>query len=80
KRLISKNDFETIIERITFSGLPTEIPGLNKNVILEKMHHDKKQEKGEIQWTLIKGLGEGIVNQHVSNKLVIKALEKVVIL
>ncbi|MDE2589043.1 MAG: 3-dehydroquinate synthase, partial [Patescibacteria group bacterium] len=54
KRLISKNDFETIIERISYSGLPTKISGLNKDVVLEKMHHDKKQEKGEIQWTLIK--------------------------
>jgi 3-dehydroquinate synthase len=78
KKLLSETNFKTIVEKLTGVGLPTQVTGIKKETVIEKLAHDKKQEKGSIQWTLLKNIGEGIINQTVSQKLIEQAVEKVI--
>lgn len=71
---ISESDFQQIKKVLGDSGLPikTDISGIDH--IMEKITHDKKSEKGQVNWTLLKKIGEGVINQQVSSEIVVEAL------
>jgi len=78
KKMISKKTFEDIIEKIASTGLPVRVSGMEKKTILEKMQHDKKQNNGRIQWTLLNKIGEGVVDKSVSEELINSAIERTI--
>jgi 3-dehydroquinate synthase len=43
--------------------------------ILDLLIHDKKNEYGKIQFSLLDGIGAIKINQEVDNKLIIKSFE-----
>lgn len=77
-KLLSQKDFDSIVNKLEKAGLPTKTSCLKKEIILSKMRHDKKQEQGEIQWTLLQTIGQGIINQHVSENIIEQTIEKVI--
>ena len=54
---------------ITHIELPADI-----DPIVGLLSNDKKIEAGQIKWTLIRGLGRGVVDQSVSDDQILKAL------
>ena len=66
----------TITSKLINSGLPTKLPEMDPAELLEKMKLDKKNTRGEINFTLIKSIGEGIINQTITENEIKKVLTK----
>lgn len=79
KNLISEKTLTDIVYKLTQSELPVTVTGMQTEHVLEKITHDKKQRNGKVQWTLLTAIGESIINQDVSEDLIKKALEKVMV-
>lgn len=75
--LIDKDTFEKIENSLKQAGLPITISNLKIGAVLAKMETDKKNERGAINFTLIKKIGEGIVDQKVDEKIINKSLQYV---
>lgn len=71
--LLSDSELKELKQAIIRAGLPTAY-NLPVDEILEKMKSDKKNEKGEINWTLLKSIGHAIFNQKVPDEIVRKVL------
>lgn len=56
------------------AGLPTYITINNQQKIISLLSQDKKSEAGNINWTLINGLGSAVINQNVPLDKIITAL------
>ena len=50
--------------------LPLSAPGINPDVILDKMTRDKKTEAGSLRWVLLEGIGQSVVRRDVPPDLV----------
>jgi 3-dehydroquinate synthase len=61
-------------EVITRAGLPTELPPLESDEIIQAMKHDKKMMQGKIQFVLPKSTGEVFITNDVSTFLVEQVL------
>jgi len=58
-------------------GLPTCCQGINPDDLLEAIRFDKKTTLGQTGWVLLKGIGEGVVNQPVAGNIVRKVLMEI---
>ena len=73
--LISSDDLDRVeqvlreYKLITHIELPLEIDS-----IVGLLSKDKKIESGQIKWTLLEGLGRGVVDKSVSDDQILKAL------
>ncbi|HEY95705.1 MAG TPA: 3-dehydroquinate synthase [Dehalococcoidia bacterium] len=56
------------------AGLPTELPNLAPEKLLEAMKHDKKVAEGKIRFALPKRIGEVFITDDVSTSIIEKAL------
>ena len=74
--LLSNEDADVIKKTLENAGLPVKVPDFETDEILEKMKLDKKNTDGKINFTLLKTLGEGIINQTVSEEIIKKTLNK----
>lgn len=74
-KLLPLKDLQIIEKGLTNADLPTSVPNLKKDDILKKMQLDKKNERGKVNFTLLKGIGNAIINQDVSASIVRQALE-----
>jgi len=72
--LLSDEEYKRLEQAIIHAGLPTETSGIKVHEILEKIKSDKKNEKGNTNWTLLKGIGKAIYNQKVEDLIVRKVL------
>jgi 3-dehydroquinate synthase len=63
-----KTTIDSIYSKVNFST--NDI-----NVISTLLVHDKKNENGKIQFTLLGALGEAVINKVVENSLIFKAFE-----
>jgi 3-dehydroquinate synthase len=59
---------------ITRAGLPTEIPGLEVEKIIQAMKHDKKILQGKLRFALPKSIGDVFITDEVSLSLVEQVL------
>ena len=48
---------------------------LNKDILIEYMRNDKKNDAGFINFTLLKRIGKAKINIHCQEDLIIKALD-----
>jgi len=62
---------QTVIDR---TGLPTTIPKLNTNIIIEAMGHDKKISQDKLRFVLPRRIGEVFITDEVSPSLVERIL------
>jgi 3-dehydroquinate synthase len=72
--LLSKEDAETIKRALSNAGLPVTMPDYNTSDIIAKMKLDKKNTGGVINFTLLKQIGEGVINQTVSDEIIRKTV------
>ncbi len=56
------------------AGLPTEIPDLGIEEIIQAMQHDKKVREGKARFVLLKSIGNAVVADDVSPNLVEEVL------
>jgi 3-dehydroquinate synthase len=75
QNLISEEDVQKIEEALNKTGLPTSTSNLQTNTVLEKMQTDKKNERGQINFTLLSSIGSAVINQHVSDETTVQAIE-----
>lgn len=75
RKLLSLKDLQLIEKVLVRAGLPTSVDNLQKDDILKKMQLDKKNERGKVNFTLLKGIGKAIVNQNVSASIVRQVLK-----
>jgi 3-dehydroquinate synthase len=56
------------------AGLPTELPNLNIDKVIQAMGHDKKILQGRVRFVLPKSIGEVFVSDEVSTNLIEQVL------
>lgn len=79
QNLISEEDLEKIKKTLHATGLPTslqdhEVAKQSHETILQKMQSDKKNERGQINFTLLSSIGKAIINQNVSDDIITEAI------
>lgn len=62
---------ETIIEK---AGLPTKMPALDKEAVMQAMQHDKKVLQDRVRFVLLKSIGNAFVSDEVDSSLVQEVL------
>lgn len=70
-----KNDFEELIKWILAVYGKFEIHATDFESLYELMTHDKKNESGRINFTLLPKIGEISINQNCEKELIFEALE-----
>lgn len=73
--LITENEVVKIRSAIENAGLPVTYQVTDKEQVISLLARDKKSEGGKINWTLIKKIGEAVIDQDVSPEHVLVALE-----
>jgi 3-dehydroquinate synthase len=68
--LLYEDDAKIIKQKLRDAGLPTELPNFSAEEIIKKMKSDKKNVGETINFTLVKRIGEGVVNQTVSEETI----------
>ena len=74
--LIGHTEVERIKELFLLAGLPIIVPGLDTEKYLNLMARDKKVEKGNIHFVLLKGIGEATVCSDVPIEILTKTLNE----
>jgi 3-dehydroquinate synthase len=74
--LIGCAEVERIKEIFLLAGLPIVVPGLDTEKYLNLMARDKKVEKGNIHFVLLKGIGEATVCSDVPIEILTKTLNE----
>ena len=72
--MISEETSEKICQSIAAAGLPTTLPDVSIDSIMDLIQHDKKAEKKHVKWTLLRGIGAGVWDCEVPEEIVRKAL------
>jgi len=73
--LLATSDTEIIKKSLLNAGLPTDIPDYELAQIIKKMRSDKKNIDDIINFTLITQIGNGIINQSVSDKILTECIK-----
>jgi 3-dehydroquinate synthase len=72
--ILDKNDLGRLKGIIEKAGLPTEMPDLEIEKIIQAMKHDKKVRRGKIRFILLKSIGSAFITDEVDVSLVEKVL------
>jgi 3-dehydroquinate synthase len=72
--ILSQKDLLSLTTKLADAGLPTKLPKMNADDVIAKMKLDKKNSRGEINFTLIKNIGEAVINQTVPDEAIKKIL------
>ena len=72
--MLDENEVIRLRRLIERAGLPTEIPNLEVEKIIQAMKHDKKILKGKIRFILPKSIGNVFITDEVSPSLIEEAL------
>ena len=72
--IMDKNELSRLQAVIARAGLPTSMPELNTERIIEAMRHDKKIAQGKIRFVLPRKIGEVFITDEVSPRLLEEVL------
>ncbi len=72
--ILDKNELIRLKDVIARAGLPTEIPSLQIERLIQAMKHDKKILQGKIRFVLPKSIGEVFITDEVSSSLIEQVL------
>lgn len=72
--LLEESKIKEIKTSLENAGLPVNYEAEDLSKITSLVSKDKKSEKGKINWTLIRGIGEAIIDQEVSESEISSAL------
>ncbi|SVE53173.1 uncharacterized protein METZ01_LOCUS506027, partial [marine metagenome] len=59
-------------------GLPTNDKNLNAEELIEAIRMDKKNVDGNVQWILLRNIGEAIIEGNVSSEIVKSSISKII--
>jgi 3-dehydroquinate synthase len=76
--LLSDGEFKQIVQVLKKAGLPISYSGLNKDEVRKLMRSDKKTDSGELNLSLLRGIGNCIYNQQPSEEIVAKGIDYVI--
>ena len=63
--LFEKDELESLENLISDAGLPTRIPAVDKDLILQAMKHDKKTADGKVRFALPRNIGNVYITDEV---------------
>ena len=72
--MLDKNEVTRLRSVISRAGLPTEIPSLHLERLIQAIRHDKKILQGKIKFVLPKSIGNVSITDEVSPSLIEQAL------
>ncbi|MFC2005966.1 3-dehydroquinate synthase [Chloroflexota bacterium] len=72
--ILDRNEMNRLKSVITRASLPTEIPSLQLEKLIQAMKHDKKILQGKIRFVLPKSIGDVFITDEVSPSLIEQAL------
>ncbi len=72
--ILEEGDEIRLTKVIKKAGLPTKMPGLKTEDIIQAMKHDKKVQQGKIRFVLLKSIGDAFITDEVSLSLVEEVL------
>lgn len=75
KNKLKKEEYLVIKKTIQSIFEPIPIHSNDVEAVIELLIHDKKNEFGMIQFTLLSSIGSFVLNQEVENQLIIKAFD-----
>lgn len=73
--LVTEDVVAQIRQVLEHASLPVNYKTSEVNALLDLISKDKKAEAGKVNWTLIKGIGEAVINQTVEDEEVRTALQ-----
>jgi len=74
KGYITEEELQKIANSFKKIGLLTSYKILDLQKVIEFINKDKKTEGGIVKWTLLKSIGEGVIDQSVSERELLIAL------
>jgi 3-dehydroquinate synthase len=74
--LLSKKEMEQIKKSLTSANLPVEVQDFDVDQMIKKMKLDKKNKNGKINFTLLKKIGEAVIDQIISEEIIKKTLNE----
>jgi len=74
--LLSASDLQQIRKALINAELPTSITNATEAKILQKIRLDKKNEKGKVNFTLLKNIGTALYNQNVPETVVVEGINQ----
>jgi 3-dehydroquinate synthase len=72
--ILTEDEVARIKNLIAQAGLPTELPSLELEKLIQAMKHDKKVLQGKLRFALPKSIGEAFITDEVSPSLIEKTL------
>lgn len=72
--ILEGNEIVRLRNVIEKAGLPTDMPGLEVEKIIQAMKHDKKVLRGKVRFVLLKSIGDAFITDEVSPSLVEEVL------
>jgi 3-dehydroquinate synthase len=72
---LKEKELEEIVQVVSSLFPPLPIKQEDFPRLIELMQQDKKNISGNINFTLLKTIGKGLINQHCSEEMVVQALE-----
>jgi len=72
--ILNGNEVARLKKVIEKAGLPTEMPDLKPEEIIQAMKHDKKVRENKVRFVLLKSIGDVFVSDEVSQALVERIL------
>lgn len=76
--LLPAADLERVKQALQNAGLPITVKGQRLEDILEKMQSDKKNSGGQLNFTLIDGIGHALYNKEVPSPVVTEAIQAII--
>jgi 3-dehydroquinate synthase len=72
--ILGSNDLSRLKNLVSRAGLPLRIEGLNPEAVIDAIRYDKKIINGQVNFVLIKDLGNSFVSQEVTPEMIKTAL------
>ena len=72
--ILDINEVKKLKSVIASAGLPTELPGLQQEGLIQAMKHDKKILEGKLRFVLPKSIGNVFITDEVSTAIIEQAL------
>ena len=72
--ILDEKEVNRLKNLISKAGLPTELPNLQLEKLIQAMKHDKKILQGKMRFALLKSIGEVFISEEVSQSIIEQAL------
>ncbi|GAH40917.1 unnamed protein product, partial [marine sediment metagenome] len=72
--ILAEGDLIRLKRVIEKAGLPTEMPNLKVDKVIQAMRHDKKVLNDKVRFVLLKSIGDVFITDEVSPSLIEEVL------